>query len=277
MNGNIAREISLSWKIFDRWNISTKKSSSVWYDFDQLIPFYNQIVESQFQKLYPLLEKWNHILSEYGGDPTNENWEKFRPLRLSREEDWSDWLAFLLENSKTGTFAKHLFKIQNIEALNYSKPAYVTREEISSNYRSDIIIKWKNEIYTHIEVKTGDMSLSKTFETSESFRNKHSVNKNNWYNYILLMSNQIPDWEKIIELTAKSIEIKSITWEDVSISLRKSLFSEESIVWKTWAITFIGAIEQLLIGFQGYLVLHKPREQVEIKIDILEKGLCYES
>lgn len=30
-------------------------------------------------------------------DPLREAWHRFRPLRLSREEDWADWLAHLLE------------------------------------------------------------------------------------------------------------------------------------------------------------------------------------
>src|SRR5688572_13549689 len=48
-------------------------------------------------------------LGVLGGDPNSRDWGMFRPLRRHREEDWSDWLAQLLEDSKSGLLACALF------------------------------------------------------------------------------------------------------------------------------------------------------------------------
>ena len=53
--------------------------------------------------------KWDQHLSKVDGDPLHEDWSRFRPLRLTREEDWSDWLAWLLENSNSGRLAAEVF------------------------------------------------------------------------------------------------------------------------------------------------------------------------
>ena len=48
---------------------------------------------------------WADRLADLGGEPVCQDWSRFRPLRLSREEDWSDWLAHLIETSSTGVSA----------------------------------------------------------------------------------------------------------------------------------------------------------------------------
>ena len=54
-------------------------------------------------------------------------------LRLSREEDWSDWLAWLLKESGTGILAAAMFG-GNEKA--YVRPHVVKREEsLPGGYR----------------------------------------------------------------------------------------------------------------------------------------------
>lgn len=50
----------------------------------------------------------DQLQHELGGDPSARDWTSFRMLRREREEDWSDWLAQLIEDSKTGCFASFL-------------------------------------------------------------------------------------------------------------------------------------------------------------------------
>ncbi len=241
-----------SWNVFDFWQLQKKQQTNNlrWKAFDDLQPYYEIIIENQFNELLPLVYKWNKILYKLGKDPTNHNWEKFRPLRLSREEDWSDWFAHLIETSTTGIFAKNLFEISTFELKNYIKPSNITREEIYINFRADVIIEWNNANYSHVEIKVGDKNLLKTFETSELFMQKYNVLSKKWTNYILLLSNQLPEWEQIIKNQNSKIIIHSLTWEKVCVALRRALRSEETTVWKVWAYTFIGAIEQILIGFK---------------------------
>src|SRR5262245_39819540 len=51
----------------------------------------------------------DQLLAELGGDPNARDWASFRMLRREREEDWSDWLVQLIEESRDGRFAQALF------------------------------------------------------------------------------------------------------------------------------------------------------------------------
>jgi len=63
----------------------------------------------------------------------------------------------------------------------------------------------------------------------------------------------------------------------VCIAIRRALLSKELVTWKVWAYSFLGAIEQQIIGFQGYLFDEKkPSENLDKKITILKRGLEYE-
>ncbi len=113
------------------------------------------------------MDKWNEKFDALGGDPTYNNWNNFRPLRLTREEDWVDWLAYLIESDDMGHFAKALLK--ETRATNFIAPKRVLREDPCKGYRADLIIEWQNKSFTHIEVKIGDPNLKKTYPTSSRF------------------------------------------------------------------------------------------------------------
>lgn len=263
----------LTWDIFNDWNINqTSQLNLNWESFVSLKPYYNKLINSRYEQLLTALNKWNTILVAYGNDPTYYNWDNFRPLRLNREEDWSDWLAFLIEKSETGFFNTDLFKINPDFITNFSSPK-VDREVTVQNFRADLIIQWKNDNFTHLEIKIGDKNLKKTFETSRVLQQKYKIDDNNWNNYILLLNNQLNDWLKVEEQSKINTIVKAITWQDVSISLRKSLLTNENYTWKAWAYTFIGAIEQKLINYKGYKITEKPTENLDIKTEILEKAL----
>ena len=82
------------------------------------------------------------------------------------------------------------------------------------------------------------------------------------------------DWYNLPEQLTKLVKV--ITWDDVAVSIRKALQSDELITWKVWAYTFLGAIEQILIGFPGHLISTKPDRNIETKIELLNKGLINE-
>lgn len=90
--------------------------------FDELFAAYSDLLDDQYTKLHGVPGEWDRILLDFGNDPTHLNWNRFRPLRRSCEEDWSDWLAFLIERSETGTFARCVFKIEGFKPNDYAKP-----------------------------------------------------------------------------------------------------------------------------------------------------------
>ena len=103
-------------------------------------------------------------------DPSAVDRTSFRVLRLEREEDWSDWLAQLIGDSKVGSFAARLFggapaDLFAIKQVHREVPSH-------EGWRADIIVEWKDSSYTHVEVKVGDQNLDKTFDTAVAIQ-KH--------------------------------------------------------------------------------------------------------
>lgn len=181
---------------------------------------------------------WNERLDHLGGDPATLNLSAFRPLRLSREEDWSDWLAHLLESSKTGRLAASLFRGGRTSSVH---------REVSldgGSRRADLLLHWGDSTATHLEVKVGDESFEKTFETAEHVESENP--KLTWRHLVLLLPRQADAWKQTAGV--RTI-VGVLTWEHVVIGLRRELWeSAEAASWRVWALTFCAAIEQTLLG-----------------------------
>ncbi len=248
-------------------------TASQWEVIDEFTGAYTDVFEERYCQLDRLLNEWDQTLESFGNDPTHIDWSHFRPLRLTREEDWADWLAFLIERSNTGTLACSLFHEEGVSPDNYVLPQAVDREVSHGEYRADLIIKWTNGRHAHLEVKVGDENLQKTFETSRVMRIAHGQSLENWSNYILLLSHQLPDWHDLQHDGLEEPPVAVLTWIDVSIALRKALLSQENVMWKAWAYGFLGCIEQKLVGYPGHRFRNRPVERLDAKIDILSRGM----
>ena len=101
------------------------------------------------------------------------DWQAFRPLRTSREEDWCDWLANLIENARTGRFAARLLGDGVGETQRYCV-GYIEREKVALGFRPDLVVHFTDGEAAHIEVKVGDLSLEKTVATGGSLRKDRS-------------------------------------------------------------------------------------------------------
>lgn len=265
---------SNSWNIFSDWksNFSNKKITfhTNWDFFNDWEISLSKYKQLRIDKLNNILSTWNDKLNFIGADTYKIDFINFRPLRLSREEDWSDWLAHLIATSETGYLSKHLLKLNKFDETHYVTP-YCEREILYEGYRSDIIIRWINGNFTHIEVKIGDMGLEKTYDTALKMRKKYGAS-NNWYDFILLLETQVENW---LNINNDSTPISYITWHEVALQIRKSLIhSEESVFWKVWAFTFLGAIEQLLLGFynsKAKNIINVPL--IDKQISLLTEGL----
>lgn len=262
-----------SWNIFASWLPSQDENREIdsWAVFDEFEEDYKSIISERYEVIDQLLKNWNDRLKDLNGDSTYHNWSEFRPLRLNREEDWSDWLAHLIKTSKTGDFCRFLFKLDNIS--DFSEPKEVHREFSYNNYRADIIIEWKNNCYSHVEVKVGDENYSKTYKTGQEMMNYFKAEETKWTDFILLLPGQLSSWEVSKEKEEASNKIISLSWEDVAIALRQALLGKETIVWKIWSWSFLGAIEEILIEFPGHKIETKPEQNLETKIKILSDGL----
>ncbi len=264
-----------SWDIFNSWAFNFKEEANLpkkdWADFEILTQFLNKYYLVEEKAIISLLEEYDKKLLDLGGDPSYSNWNKFRPLRLDREEDWSDWLIHLVAKSETGYFCYKLLRIDHFTEGDYALPLRYDREIPHEGFRADIVIEWQNKNLTHIEVKIGDQNFAKTPGTAERMRKKYGADLKSWSNFILLLSYQMAPWQE----TSKTfdLDIQPITWEDVAISIRKSLqFSNEKIQWKVWACSFLGAAEQKLLGFPS-IDRKKKKIQDSFVIDTMKRIL----
>jgi hypothetical protein len=218
------------------------------------------------------LEVWNEKLETFGGDPSFLNWRRFRPLQMDREEDWSDWLAHLFEKSKKGFFSRVLF---GLSSPREGDKVIVDRETGHDGYRADLVIKWGNGNHLHVEVKIGDPNLEKTYGTAQKMKEYYHGSWTSWANFILLLDSQVSQWIEIKNAGAEIIDYR--TWGNVAIALRRSLlFSNESILWKSWAYALLGAIEQILLN-HPYIDADKKEIQNNYFLDsmltVLKEGL----
>jgi hypothetical protein len=218
-----------------------------WNQSLELIETVSKLIEPLGIELKENLEKSDALFKDFGGDPCRKNRSKFRPLRLSREEDWSDWLAFFLEESN-GNFIKELLGLDNTKGSEF----VIEREYQVQERRADIVMTCRNKkVGIHIEVKVGDLNLDKTIETSEFMEGEFNKDcELKWTNYLLLPAEDEPSWEALKNKPGWD-KVDAITWDDLSNAMRNCFVNgKEHIVWKAWAHPFIGIIEQKLLDIE---------------------------
>ena len=265
-----------SWDVFSNWDyqpvFEINNLIQGWKLFPSLFQSFEKCYELEKKEILRSLEIWNEKLESLGGDPSFINWRRFRPLQMDREEDWSDWLAHLIEKSKTGYFSRALFRLSSPMC---GEAVTVDREIEHDGYRADLIIKCGNGSHIHVEVKTGDPNLEKTYETARKMRKHYRSRWTSWADFILLLESQVAQWKEIKDTSAEIIPY--LTWENVAIALRRSLlFSSEPVPWKSWAYAFLGAIEQILLN-HPYIDTDKKEIRdyyfLDSMITVLKEGL----
>lgn len=150
------------WAVFDSFKRPATPAPS-WAGVVQWSAAIEARLGPQRTELAGLRVASDEMLATLGGDPNARDWTAFRPLRRHREEDWSDWLAQLIQDSLTGEFAHALlgYVSSELAAAGFLATS-VQREMPLPGLRADIVVHWDDGSYSHIEVKVGDTNLSKT-------------------------------------------------------------------------------------------------------------------
>jgi hypothetical protein len=259
----------VSWKFLRTFNLKRSlRTGPSWAPIVQMVYKAHEALapaKGEYNRLYTA---WQNKLQSLGGDPSAQVLENFRPLRLSREEDWSDWLAWLLEKSETGVLAETLFgSVMDCDAASLKLPR-VKREEPSEDQerRADLVVKWKSGKAADIEVKVGDRQFGKTLETAAKLKSQH--------HFILITEDLLPDWSDIESdhvREAHKGQINVILWSHVVRGLRRCLWEgRESLAWRAWAWTFCGAIEQKLLGLRRPVQQQSEVSQLQMTLAWLD-------
>jgi hypothetical protein len=224
-------ESSASWSSVETWAAAARDTASA--------------VELRVAERRRAWERWLEPLGEISA----QDWRDFRPLRLGREEGWSDWLAHLLARSATGQFARALLsqhpKLAGVTAYGSLS---VRREvqTIDGERRADILVEWPDAA-AHIEVKAGDRGFEKTFETAHLLERSYERGRA-WADFILLPPSDLGEWRAATR-NGQSRLVIEVTWRDVAVALRQAMKAGgESLHWRTWAHAFCGAVEQRILG-----------------------------
>ena len=153
--------------------------------------------------------------------PTSRDWTSFLLLRRGREEDWSDWLAQLLEDSSTGRFAYALLGATEAKPVSSYVGPFVHREVLCEGFRADLVIEWADASYTHIEVKVGDPNLGKTQPTAEKIALRFAHHLRCRSDHVLLLPTQLDAWSGQPPVSRGGVH--PLTWIDVALALRRPL------------------------------------------------------
>src|SRR6266567_5070377 len=235
-----------SWHRVEEW---TAKRSSLAAPSWEAVRLLKKRAEGAFalykNRYLDLQQNWEQRLKPLCGELYSAEWGTFRPLRLSREEDWSDWLAWLLGTSTSGVLAQTLFETCMNGDLRSPK---VCREEPKGQERkADIVVRWSQGRYTSIEVKIRDKNFEKTFDTCKLLEDW--IKGVEWNHTILIPEESRADWRAVAKQHTK--DIKEVLWIDVVRGLRKSLWrGQEPAVWLAWAWSFCRAVETGILNWQ---------------------------
>jgi hypothetical protein len=243
----------MDWVVFDTFNLSRFDDDDIrWENLNHWIDLARHEVSRIADERDKLVMEWDRLLRDLGGDPSRCAWFDFRPLRLSREEDWSDWLAHLIERSKSGRFAQQLLGAELAGERDFTAPLVEREMPVSDGERrADLVITWRGGAKTHVEVKIWDESFKKTFDTAEKLEKGDVEATGVLSHFILLPPSSRGTWRSVAESENQEglPTVWEISWTDVAVALRTALRSrEEETPWNVWAWSFIGAVEQKILG-----------------------------
>lgn len=234
-----------NWDIFD--TLARHRAGRSWRELDALESALALASSELRLEVAARMHELSAAMEDLGvGDPSSTDLANFRPLRLRREEAWSDWLAHFLESSVTGSFAGALL---GRDAARCRRPTVVREESNDASRRADLVVLWADGSGSTIEVKAGDRCFDKTLETAEAAHRRHpEVPSEMWQDALLVL----PDDLTLPTLGRLSEALQVITWITVARALRTALRERgESALWRLWAWSFAGSIEQRLLGLSS--------------------------
>ena len=177
-----------------------------------------------------------------------DDWRSFRPLQVSREETWSDWLGWTLANGTADLRRDILGPGLPSEAPDVERESVSLIDEGDrgkGNFRSDILLFWPG-LSIHLEVKTGDPNLGKTWDEARHLLGKFP---GEWRHYLLMLPDQKEaDFPRVAAIHVDPF-VTPLDWQQVERALRRALLrGGASASWRAVARVFVGAIGHILLN-----------------------------
>jgi len=235
------------WAVLGR-NIAQEQSESHfdWKYVRSLIKAAEPLFKEESKRLEGLLRKSDEHLDPLE-DPLKVDFGVHRWLRAEREEAYSDWLKWTLEQLESPALVSKVLGIREDDLGEMSGKLKIEREfgitdDQGMQRRTDLDIYWGNKAAIRVEVKKHDADSVDP--------NQLESQENGFQRYILLVtSGSVPDY-------AGNFIVRD--WEDLCIEFRRlvpNLGGRKNgmLVQKALILAFVGAVEQNLVMLPGNL------------------------
>ena len=244
--------------------------------WDELDPWWDAYIASLHEDLTELQtvfievqNAWTTSESRFDEEPLAADWlsspQVTAPIRTYQEENWSQWLAHLLQSAPPW-LSQELFGSEfNQVPTSVEREAYLP-DLVGSDRYADILVDYKEQAVS-IEVKNGDEHYRKTTHTASLIESQRSKS---WYHVLLLPKHklsavQFSFSDQLVESgyrprirSDESGDIAVLYWQDISSALRRLLQSDIELEshFEASAYLLCTLIEQQIAGFS-------PRPVVE--------------
>jgi len=204
-----------------------------------------------------LLKESSNLLSPFQ-DPFCIDLSSNRWFAGHREEGYSDWLEWIIEQLKEPRLIFKLLDIPDDEIMlkecegikpDVEREEWVEKGHEGQEGRLDITIRYPSKLLIHVEVKTvsaEESDLDKNQGYIESVENKYRGEKEKRHR-LLVTESQKTSYD--YEFEGKKIEVLALKWADICIKLR-NMVSEKQVkepLAASLILSFAGAVEQNLL------------------------------
>jgi hypothetical protein len=173
--------------------------------------------------------------------------------RREREENYSDWLAWLLERMDSTEHVLQVFGLENTAfgALVRGREFYVSREEpipipSGGRKRTDIVIRFGDAVLL-VEVKIRDLAVAGGADNLKLYLEWLETQSDGKRRCAVLLLPQ--------SMESPCLEWEVRTWEDVSLALRRQaaqkVKEQREPLLLAITLCFAGAVEQNILGLDG--------------------------
>jgi len=230
-----------------------------WQSIEQFIKSCQTFLKHLKKETETLLEDSNSRLSPFQ-DPFCIDLSSNRWFAGHREEGYSDWLAWIIEQIDDPELVFKLLGINNDKLAGECKSItpeilrelFVEKGHKGQEGRLDIIIRYPSKLLIHVEVKRGsaeESDIDKNKGYIASVEDKYRGEKEK-HHRLLITESQKTSYD--YEFEGKKIVVLALKWADICIKLRNMVSKEKQIKEQPLAasliLSFAGAVEQNLLG-----------------------------
>lgn len=195
------------------------------------------------KRLGTRLEESNAYLAPFE-DPLQVDFGVHRWLRREREEAYSDWLAWIVEQIAESKYILPMFEIDDsaLVARCHSKPIVEREFRIfNGKRRLDLVIEYGSEVLVVVEIKVTSAEEAETQKQED-------------YCAWIVLEAAERKFRVLLVTDAAELEyrgFRTLLWEDVCIYLRKlmpAVYQQRGTSIAAMILAFVGAVETNLLG-----------------------------